>query len=207
MTKPQIILFKNDIPDDLVIEGDIAIDTEAMGLSFKRDRLCAIQIADANDNAYIIQIEKNQQKAPNLKKLFESKEAVKILHYARFDVAMLYQYLNIKVENIFCTKIASKIARTYTDSHGLKELCRELLSVQISKQQQSSDWGAENLTKEQQIYSASDVLYLHKIRDKLSIMLIREDRLDLAKDCFKFIHSRMRLDLAGWESVDIFSHH
>jgi ribonuclease D len=207
MTKPQIILFKNDIPDDLVIEGDIAIDTEAMGLSFKRDRLCAIQISDANDNAYIIQIEKNQQEAPNLKKLFESKEPVKILHYARFDVAMLYQYLNIKVENIFCTKIASKIARTYTDSHGLKELCRELLSVQISKQQQSSDWGAENLTKEQQIYSASDVLYLHKIRDKLSIMLIREDRLDLAKDCFKFIHSRMRLDLAGWESVDIFSHH
>jgi ribonuclease D len=207
MTKPEIILFKNDLPDNFVIEGDIAIDTEAMGLSYKRDRLCAVQIADIKDNAYIIQIERGQKSASNLKKLLENKEVVKIFHYARFDVAMLYQYLNIKVENIFCTKIASKLARTYTDSHGLKELCRELLSIQLSKQQQSSDWGAETLTKEQQIYSANDVIYLHKIKDKLSEMLIREDRLELAKNCFSFIHNRVQLDLAGWESIDIFSHH
>lgn len=207
MTKPKIILFKNDLPDNLLIEGDIAIDTEAMGLSYKRDRLCAIQIADTQDNAYIIQISKGQKLAPNLRKLLETKETVKIFHFARFDIAMLYQYLNIKVENIFCTKIASKIARTYTDSHGLKELCRELLGIQLSKQQQSSDWGAESLSIEQQIYSANDVIYLHKIKDKLSEMLIREDRLELAKNCFNFIHNRVQLDLAGWESIDIFSHH
>lgn len=207
MTKPKIILFKNDLPDNLLIEGDIAIDTEAMGLSYKRDRLCAIQIADTQDNAYIIQISKGQKLAPNLKKLLETKETVKIFHFARFDIAMLYQYLNIKVENIFCTKIASKIARTYTDSHGLKELCRELLGIQLSKQQQSSDWGAESLSIEQQIYSANDVIYLHKIKDKLSEMLIREDRLELTKNCFNFIHNRVQLDLAGWESIDIFSHH
>ena len=207
MTKPKIILFKNDLPDNLLIEGDIAIDTEAMGLSYKRDRLCAIQIADTQDNAYIIQISKGQKLAPNLKKLLENKETVKIFHFARFDIAMLYQYLNIKVENIFCTKIASKIARTYTDSHGLKELCRELLGIQLSKQQQSSDWGSDTLTIEQQIYSANDVIYLHKIKDKLSEMLIREDRLELAKNCFGFIYNRVQLDLAGWESIDIFSHH
>ncbi len=201
-----IHLYKNDLPDELVIKGDIAIDTEAMGLSHKRDRLCAVQIADSEGNVCIVQIEKGSNKAPNLTKLLEAKDTVKILHFARFDVAALYQYLNIKVSNIFCTKIASKLVRTYTDSHGLKELCRELLSVQLSKQQQSSDWGAEILTKEQQIYGANDVIHLHKIRDKLQHMLIREGRLEMAKVCFDFIPHRVALDLSGWEAVDIFSH-
>ncbi len=206
MSNLKINLYKNDLPNDLSIQGDLSIDTEAMGLSYKRDRLCSVQIADAQGNVYLIQIDKGLTKAPNLKKLLEAEATVKILHFARFDVAMLRQYLNINVKNIFCTKIASKLARTYTDSHGLKELCRELLSVQLSKQQQSSDWGAETLTKEQQIYGANDVFYLHKIRDKLLEILIREDRLELAKACFNFIPVRVELDLAGWESVDIFSH-
>ncbi len=206
MSNLKINLYKNDLPDDLIIKGDIAIDTEAMGLSLKRDRLCCVQIADAQGNIYIVQIEKGLTKAPNLSKLLEAEDTIKIFHFARFDVAILCQYLNIQVKNIFCTKIASKLVRTYTDSHGLKDLCRELLSLQLSKQQQSSDWGADSFTKEQQIYGASDVLHLHKIRDKLLEMLIREERLELANACFSFIPTRTKLDLAGWESVDIFAH-
>jgi ribonuclease D len=206
MSQLEINLYKNDLPNDLVIQGDIAIDTEAMGLLYKRDRLCAVQIADSFGNIYIIQIEKGVSKAPNLAKLLEAPDNFKIFHFARFDVAILQQYLSIEVKNIFCTKIASKLVRTYTDSHGLKDLCRELLGVQLSKQQQSSDWGADVLTKEQLIYGANDVLHLHQLKAKLVEMLIREERLELAQSCFNFISVRTQLDLAGWEAVDIFSH-
>ncbi len=206
MSTEKIKLYKNDLPDDLIITGDIAVDTEAMGLYHKRDRLCLIQISDEMGNIYIVQFDKSTTTAPNIDKLFSNPNIQKIFHFARFDVAVVLQYLSISVNNIFCTKIASKLTRTYTDSHGLKDLCREFLGVQISKQQQSSDWGSEVLTKEQKIYAASDVLYLHKLRDKLITLLIREERLKLAQACFDFIPSRALLDLAGWENIDIFAH-
>ena len=202
-----IRLFKNDLPDDLIIVGDIAIDTEAMGLNPMRDRLCVVQIADQNGDVYIVQIDRGVSQAPNLAKLLSNPAIQKIFHFARFDVAMLYQYLGILVTNIFCTKIASKLVRTYTDSHGLKDLCRELLGVQLSKQQQSSDWGAPELTKEQQVYAASDVIHLHKIRDKMKISLDRETRSAMAQACFDFVVYRALLDLAGWANSDIFAHH
>lgn len=206
MTLQDITLFKNDLPDDLIIEGDLAIDTEAMGLNNKRDRLCLIQISNNQGKIYLVQFEKGVYNAPNLKKLLTNPNTQKILHFARFDMAILYEYLGIMLENVFCTKIASRLVRTYTDSHGLKDLCRELLSVQLSKQQQSSDWGATNLTKEQQLYAASDVIYLHAIRDHLESLLIREERKDLAQECFKFLSNRILLDLSGWNEVDIFAH-
>ena len=207
MTLDNIQFYKNDLPNDLIIEGDLAIDTETMGLNNKRDRLCLIQIADQLGNIYLVQIEKGITKAPNLNKLFSTPETQKIFHFARFDISVIYQYLGISINNIYCTKIASKLVRTYTDSHGLKDLCRELLSVQVSKQQQSSDWGNNELTKEQKIYAASDVIYLHALRDKLSYLLIREDRMELAQACFDFLPHRAQLDLAGWNEVDIFAHH
>ncbi|MGB4191807.1 MAG: ribonuclease D [Rickettsiales bacterium] len=206
MSLQDIILFKNDLPDDLIIDGDLAIDTEAMGLNNKRDRLCLIQISNNQGKIYLVQFEKGVHSAPNLKKLLTNPNTQKILHFARFDMAILYEYLGIMIENVFCTKIASRLVRTYTDSHGLKDLCRELLSVQLSKQQQSSDWGAANLTKEQQLYAASDVIYLHAIRDRLESLLIREERKDLAQECFKFLSNRILLDLSGWNEVDIFAH-
>lgn len=207
MVIDRIHLYKNDLPDGLVIKGDLAIDTEAMGLNNKRDRLCLVQIADEMSNIYIVQIDRGVSKAPNLEKLLLNPNTQKIFHFARFDVSVIYQYLGISINNIFCTKIASKLVRTYTDSHGLKDLCRELLSVQVSKQQQSSDWGSEELTKDQKIYAANDVLHLHQLRDKLKILLIREERMELAQACFNFIPSRALLDLAGWSDVDIFAHH
>lgn len=206
MVIQKITLYKNDLPDGLIIEGDIAVDTEAMGLNNKRDRLCLIQIADQNGKVYLVQFDKNISKAPNLEKLLSNDKSQKIFHFARFDVAIIYQYLGIKVENIFCTKIASKLVRTYTDSHGLKDLCKELLGVQLSKQQQSSDWGAPTITKDQQAYAANDVIYLHELRDKLKVLLVREDRVHLAKSCFEFIFHRALLDLGGWDNVDIFAH-
>lgn len=201
-----IQLYKNDIPKDLKLSGDIAIDTETMGLVHHRDRLCAVQIADEEKNIVVVQFDKHINSAPNLKMLLEDDKNIKIMHFARFDMATLDFYLNIKLNNIFCTKIASKLVRTYTDSHGLKELCRELLSVQLSKVQQSSDWGSQQLTKDQLIYCTNDVLYLHQLRDILSSMLIREERMELAQACFNFIRTRAELDLAGWENCDIFSH-
>ena len=206
MSTENIKLYKNDLPDDLIIVGDIAVDTETMGLRHKRDRLCLIQISDEKGNIYIVQFDKGITKAPNIERLFSDPNIQKIFHFARFDVAVVNQYLGILVNNIFCTKIASKLSRTYTDSHSLKDLCREFLGVQISKQQQSSDWGSEALTKEQKIYAASDVLYLHQLKDKLITLLVREGRLSLAQSCFDFILSRTLLDLAGWEDIDIFAH-
>lgn len=201
----KIELFENDLPDNFRLQGDIAVDTEAMGLNIRRDRLCLVQICDENGKTVLVQPNQNYD-APNLKKLLNDTNRQKIFHFARFDVAILNHYLNIDIQNIFCTKIASKIARTYTDSHGLKELCRELLTVQISKQQQSSNWGNNHLTIEQQEYAAKDVIYLHDIRQILINMLTRENRLELALDAIEYLPTRVRLDLAGWENNDIFAH-
>ena len=206
MVSEKIQFFKDDLPSDLVISGDLAIDTETMGLNNVRDRLCLVQIGDQAGNIYLVQIDKDIKDSPNLRLLLENPQTQKIMHFARFDVAVIMHYLNIKIENIFCTKIASKLVRTYTDMHGLKELCREFLGVQISKQQQSSNWGQEELSKDQKLYAASDVIYLHKLRDILNNLLIREGRIELAKECFDFIVTRSKLDLAGWSEVDIFAH-
>lgn len=188
------------------IPGDLAIDTEAMGLYNLRDRLCVVQLSNGDGNAHLVQFERGAYDAPNLKQLLSNPETVKIFHFARFDVAIIKHYLGVDISPIFCTKIASKLVRTYTDAHGLKELCRELLGVNISKQQQSSDWGDSVLSKEQQSYAASDVLHLHKLREKLIAMLEREGRLHLAQQCYDFLPTRTALDLAGWPDVDIFHH-
>ncbi|QEK39568.1 ribonuclease D [Candidatus Sneabacter namystus] len=202
-----ILLVKNDIPEDLQMTGDIAIDTEAMGLSFARDRLCVVQLCDENRQICLIQFDKDQNyEAPNLKKLLCDTNRTMIFHFARFDLAIIQHYLGINIKQVFCTKIASRMARTYTESHSLRELCRELLGIQISKQQQTSDWGKDNLSKEQIAYAANDVLYLHEIRKILSEMLIRENRTDLTHDIFQSLKWRIKLDLMGWHNNDIFAY-
>ncbi|UCM86293.1 MAG: ribonuclease H-like domain-containing protein [Rickettsia endosymbiont of Culicoides impunctatus] len=201
-----IIVFYNDIPEDFNIAGDLAIDTETMGLKVHRDRLCLLQISNGDGDAYLVNFIDKNYAAPNLKKLLLDKNRCKIFHYARFDLAAIKKYLEIDLENIFCTKISSKLVRTYTDSHGLKDLCRELLSVQISKQQQSSYWGRNELTEEQKEYAAKDVLYLHQLRSILQDRLLAENRLDLAEQIFKFLPIRANLDLIGWNDIDIFMH-
>ena len=188
------------------MSGDLAIDTEATGLNLNRDRLCVLQLSNGDGNAHLVRFDLNNYDAPHLKKILSNPKICKIFHYARFDVAMISKFLGIELENIYCTKIASKIARTYTDTHGLKDLCRELLGVQISKQQQSSYWGAEDLSKEQLDYAASDVLHLHSLRGKLNEMLSRESRLGLASECFRFVPLRVKLDILGWGEVDVFSY-
>ncbi|WP_341753417.1 MULTISPECIES: ribonuclease D [unclassified Candidatus Tisiphia] len=201
-----IIVFYNDIPEDFNIAGDLAIDTETMGLKVHRDRLCLLQISNGDGDAYLVNFIDKNYAAPNLKKLLLDKNRCKIFHYARFDLAAIKKYLEIDLENIFCTKISSKLVRTYTDSHGLKDLCRELLSVQISKQQQSSYWGRNELMEEQKEYAAKDVLYLHQLRSILQDRLLAENRLDLAEQIFKFLPIRANLDLIGWNDIDIFMH-
>jgi ribonuclease D len=201
-----IYKFANDLPDDLLISGNIAIDTETIGLNIQRDRLCLVQLTNGDGNVYLVQFSQNNYNAPNLKKLLLQPDTVKIFHYARFDLASIKYWLGVDVRNIFCTKIASKIARTYTDYHGLKDLCRELLGVQISKQQQSSYWGAEVLSKEQEEYAANDVIYLHRLRQVLIQMLESEKRLTLAQQVFEFVPTRVALDLQGWLAMDIFAH-
>ncbi|HJK87534.1 MAG TPA: ribonuclease H-like domain-containing protein [Candidatus Megaira endosymbiont of Hartmannula sinica] len=203
-----IELFKNDLPEDVILEGDLAIDTETMGLNLHRDRLCLVQISDTTGRIFLIQFDpKSNYNAPNLKKFLLNEKIVKIFHFARFDVAMLNKHFGIEMKNIFCTKIASKLSRTYTDYHGLKDLCRELIAVNISKAQQSSNWGAVELTDLQKIYAANDVVYLHSIRDKLTEYLDSLGRLDVAEACFGFINMRAKLDLIGWNDKDIFAHH
>ncbi len=177
-----------------------------MGLKHARDRLCVVQLSNGDGDAHLVKFNGHDYSAANLKKLLTRPDTTKIFHFARFDVAVMKKYLGIDVEPIFCTKIASKLVRTYTDSHGLKELCRELVGVTMSKQQQSSDWGAAELSKEQIEYAASDVLHLHKIRDILRAMLVREGRLEMAEECFRFMSTRVALDLAGWDEFDIFAH-
>lgn len=194
------------MPKDLELHGDLAIDTEALGLNLGRDRLCVMQISNGNGEAHLIQFSNGNYNAPNLKSILADPTRVKIMHYARFDIAIIYKNLGLMLENIYCTKIASKIARTYTDSHGLKDLCRELLSISLSKQQQSSYWGADILSDEQQKYAAADVLYLHSIRDQLNEILHREKRKELATNCFNFLQTRVKLDVEGWLNIDIFEH-
>jgi len=201
----QTHLYKNDLDDGIVFRGNVAIDTEAMGLDPARDRLCLIQIFDGETDCHMVQFENSNTESPNLIKLLNDENIQKIFHYARFDMAALKHALKIDVKNVYCTKIASKIARTYTNNHGLKDLCKELLSVEISKKQQSSDWGNSNLSKEQIAYAANDVIYLHQIKNKLDEMLIREDRQLLVDACLSFLPTRVDLDLRGWEN-DIFSH-
>ena len=195
-----------DLPANLDLGTLVAIDSETMGLKPHRDRLCLIQLSSGDGNAHLVKFEQQNYNAPNLVKLLENPDITKIFHYARFDVAVINKYLQAQINSIYCTKIASKLVRTYTDKHGLKDLCKELLRLDLSKQQQSSDWGAKDLTEEQKIYAASDVLYLHKIKEILDQRLLREGRNELADFCFKFLQTRANLDLIGFENEDIFSH-
>ena len=197
----------NDLPENAVLDGDLAIDTEAMGLNNHRDRLCLVQISDANQNVYLIHFQNGNYCAPNLRNLLIDNKNMKIFHFARFDVAIIRKYLDIRLSNVFCTKLASRLCRTYTNYHSLSDLCMEMLNVKISKQQQSSDWGASKLKKEQLEYATRDVLYLHQLRDQLTIRLARENRLSIAQQSFKFLPYRAELDLLGWADSDIFSHH
>jgi len=200
-------LYQNDLPDNVKLNGDLAIDSETRGLNiFQRDRLCVVQICDASGNAHLVQFKNSEyDKAVNLKKLLSDTSRMKIFHYARFDVAAFKIFLGVDVKNIFCTKIASKLVRTYTDKHGLKDLVKEVLDVDLSKQAQSSDWAAE-LTDKQIDYAASDVLHLHKLRDRLDKMLVGEGRRELAQKCFDFLPTRIELDIGGWLADDIFAH-
>ncbi|HCK32522.1 MAG: ribonuclease D [Micavibrio sp.] len=202
-----IKLYKNDIPADLDLGDMVAVDTEAMGLNNHRDRLCVVQLSSGDGKAHLVQFERdNDYAAPNLRKLLSDPNVLKIFHFARFDVAIIQKYMGIDCAPVYCTKIASKLVRTFTDRHGLKELCKEFLSIDLSKQQQSSDWGAETLSSDQKKYAASDVLYLHELKEKLDKMLEREGRMDLAQSCFNFLPTRARLDLNGWSDPDIFQH-
>jgi len=201
-----INLYRGDLPSGLNLGPVVAIDSETMGLKPQRDRLCLIQLSSGDGNAHLVQFERCNYTAPNLVKLLEDPDITKVFHYARFDVAIIKKYLKVRTTSIYCTKIASKLVRTYTDKHGLKDLCKELLNVDLSKQQQSSDWGAKNLTEEQKTYAASDVLYLHKIKEILDQRLLREERDELAAFCFEFLQTRANLDLIGFENEDIFSH-
>jgi ribonuclease D len=198
-------LYHNDLPDNFNLGNAIAIDTETTGLNLKRDRLCVIQISSGNGDAHLVRFDKGNYQAPNLRKLLSDEEVLKIFHFARFDLAVLKLHLNLEIENIYCTKIASKLTRTYSDAHGLKAICRELLGVELSKDQQSSDWAVNNISEEQIKYAASDVLHLHRLKEKLDEMLIREDRMEIANQCFKFLPTRAVLDLSGFDG-DIFSH-
>ena len=201
-----IDLYRGDLPSGLNLGPVVAIDSETMGLKPQRDRLCLIQLSSGDGNAHLVQFERCNYTAPNLVKLLEDPDITKVFHYARFDVAIIKKYLRAQTNSIYCTKIASKLVRTYTDKHGLKDLCKELLDLDLSKQQQSSDWGAKNLTEEQKKYAASDVLYLHKIKEILDQRLLREERDKLAAFCFEFLQTRANLDLIGFENEDIFSH-
>ena len=202
----KIKLHTNDLPNSVNFTESVAVDTEAMGLNHKRDRLCLVQLSNGNGICHLVQIQNNISKPKNLIKLFKNKKILKIFHYARFDVGILKHSFNINIENIYCTKIASKLTRTFTDKHGYKDLCKDLLNKQISKTEQTTDWGSKKLTQAQQKYAATDVLYLHKIKIELDKMLIRENRVKLAQACFNFINIRAELDLLGWSEQDIFKH-
>ena len=202
-----IRFHKNDLPDlsNYDVEA-VAIDTETLGLNPHRDRLCVVQISPGDGSADVIQIAQGQRKAPNLVSILRNRRITKLFHYGRFDIAVLYHAFGVMAEPVFCTKIASRLTRTYTDRHGLKDLCSELIGVSLSKVQQSSDWAADTLSPEQLEYAASDVLYLHQLRDKLAQRLARESRVKEAEACFRFLPTRARLDLMGWAEADIFAH-
>lgn len=198
-------LYENDIPSDLHVDSTLAIDTETMGLKPDRDRLCLVQLSTGDGHAHLVQL-LDYSKARNLKALISNPDITKLFHFARFDIAVLKKYLQVECTPVFCTKIASKLCRTYTDRHGLKHLCQDMLDIELSKEKQSSDWGARELSHEQLQYAANDVLYLHQIQEKLIYMLEREERTDMAQACFDFLPSRAELDLSGWGEGDIFAH-
>jgi len=206
MSAPVIHLHKGDLPAGLNFGASVAVDSETLGLNPHRDRLCLVQLSSGDGNAHLVQLDRNTYDAPQLKQLMTDTAVLKIFHFARFDVAVMEKYLGVATTPIYCTKIASKLVRTYTDRHGLKDLAAEVLGVELSKQQQSSDWGAADLTQQQLAYAASDVLYLHAIKAKLDVMLDREGRRAFADAAFKFLPMRARLDLAGFPEDDIFSH-
>ena len=199
-------LHADDLPDDLDLGPIVAIDCEAMGLHPHRDRLCVVQLSGGDGNAHLVQVARDLRPAPNLTRVLADPATLKLFHFGRFDIALLRHSYGVTTAPVYCTKIASKLVRTYTDRHGLKYLLSELLGVDISKQQQSSDWGAERLSTAQQEYAASDVLHLHRLRDVLDAMLLREGRADLAQRCFDFLPTRAELDLSGWPDTDIFAH-
>lgn len=198
---------RGDLPDlsNYQVKA-VAIDTETLGLKPHRDRLCVVQLSPGDGTADVVQIARGQTSAPNIEKLLADPQIEKIFHFGRFDIAVLEHAFGVRANPVFCTKIASRLTRTYTDRHGLKDLCSELLDVQLSKQQQSSDWAAETLSQAQLEYAASDVLYLHRLRDAIAARLDREGRMDMARQCFDFLPMRARLDLAGWDETDIFAH-
>jgi ribonuclease D len=200
-------LHKGDLPDGVLTDAEaVAIDSETMGLALGRDPLCVVQLSDGKGDAHLVQLDRATYDAPNLKRLLTNPKVVKIFHFGRFDIAMFHLHLGVVTAPVYCTKIASKLARTYTDRHGLKDVTKELIGVDMSKAQQSSDWGAATLSPEQQAYAASDVLHLHALRTKLDAMLVREGRDGLARACFEFLPHRALLDVRGWEEVDIFAH-
>ncbi len=199
-------IHQGDLPDGLDFGSSVAVDTETMGLHAHRDKLCVVQLSAGDDDAHLVQLDRKTYHAPNLRKLMEDKAVTKIFHYARFDVGMLKAYLGVDTTPLYCTKIASRLARTYTDRHGLKDLVREMLGVEMSKQQQSSDWGTPVLSDAQKQYAALDVIYLHELKVRLDQMLRREGRNELAQACFEFLPHRADLDLAGWPEEDIFAH-
>jgi ribonuclease D len=199
-------LHRGDLPDLSRYTSSVAIDTETMGLDPHRDRLCVVQLSNGDGSADVVQIPKDHGNAPNLKALLADTRITKIFHFARFDLAALYHSFGVMPQPVYCTKIASRLSRTYTDRHGLKDLVREVLNIDMSKQQQSSDWGAQQLNEAQLAYAASDVLHLHALRERLDAMLAREGRTELARACFEFLPTRAKLDLGGWENEDIFAH-
>jgi ribonuclease D len=198
-------LYKGDLPVSLTFGASVAVDSETMGLNPHRDRLCVVQLSGGDGNAHIVQLSADYA-APNLKRLLADPKVLKIFHFARFDIAAFQHWLGVETTPVYCTKVASRLARTFTDRHGLKDLAKELLGLDLSKQQQSSDWGAETLTKDQLDYAAADVLYLHALKEKLDVMLAREGRTHLAEACFRFLPARAALDLAGWPDIDILAH-
>ena len=199
-------LYQKDLPDGLDLGPVVAIDCETMGLNPHRDRLCVIQMSGGDGNAHIVQVAKGQTEAPNLCRMLEDPQVLKLFHFGRFDIAAMFNAFGALAAPVYCTKIASRLVRTYTDRHGLKNLTQELIGVDISKQQQMSDWGAPELTEAQLDYAASDVLYLHRLREKLDERLAREGRTEIAQACFDFLPTRAKLDLAGWPEIDIFAH-
>ena len=201
-----VTLHQGDIPANLSFGTSVAIDTETMGLKPVRDRLCLVQLSAGDGNAHIVQLKADQYAAPNLRKLLADPNVTKIYHFGRFDIAAIWMYLNVLTAPVYCTKIASRLARTFTQHHSLKTLCSELLNVDLDKQQQTTDWGADTLSPEQIKYAASDVLYLHRLKTSLDAILVREGRMELAQACFSYLPSRALLDVAGWAEEDIFAH-
>ena len=201
-----VTLHRGDLPDNLNLGSVVAVDTETLGLNPHRDKLCLVQLSTGDGNAHLVQLDRTSYNAPNLQKLMADGQVLKLFHFARFDVAVLQHYLRILPSPVYCTKIASKLVRTYTDRHSLKDLCRELIGVELSKQQQSSDWGADRLSDAQMESAASDVLHLHALKTQLDAMLEREGRTAIANACFSFLPARAALDLAGWPDEDIFAH-